>query len=220
MSRAVITPVLAVLLAAGTCRAADEPHDLKQLALRCGSEIEWLSSWSTAAERARAEHRPILIAFHALSGFDVPDASMVGPFMDQDIIDLVRARFVPLRFAKGSPAPFVAPDAYGMGPYTFGTSILVADADGKVIGDTFTMESSSLYDFLAEQAASFAPSDPPELAGAELAQWCLCRGDLARERAAVEASHAARAPLARTVAAPPAAGRASLAGAGAGGRRR
>jgi hypothetical protein len=163
--------------------AADEDPDvktLKTLAARCGSEIAWQESWEQASERAKAEQKPILVLFRSLAGIDVPDGSMLGPFMDSDIIELVGERYVALRFAKGMNAPFVAQDSsYGMGPFSFGTSILVATADGRVVGDSFSLESSSLYDFLVEQLRPYHRDPPGQRAGADLIEWHLRGGDLA-----------------------------------------
>ena len=129
---------------------------IKRLAARCGSEIGWASSWDEAAGRARREKKPVLLLVRSLSSFDISDQASAGPLMDPDVVDLVRERFVALRFEKGMDAPFVAQENYGMGPSTFGTSFLVVTPGGDVLGDTFSMEPTSVHDFLIEHLARLA----------------------------------------------------------------
>ncbi|MEW6742294.1 MAG: hypothetical protein AB1486_06010 [Planctomycetota bacterium] len=216
--------ILIALLLPAAARGEDpDPETLKALAARCGSEVDWVSNWEEAARRAREEEKPVLVLFRSLAGFDIPDSAMLGPFMNPDIIELVRERYVALRFAKGMDAPFVAQDSYGMGPFAFGTSILIATSAGKIVGDTFTLETSSLYDFLVKELALFPRTDPPAdapaappsvpaavptavpapvLRGADLAAWHLRRGELAQAAAllahpSTEREHRLRATLLR-----------------------
>jgi hypothetical protein len=165
------------LLVPGSTSDGPDAELLAKLVSRCGSEVGWCTSWDEAAKRAEAEHKPVLVLVHSLPGFDMPDGAMLGPFMDEDIIELTRECFVPLRFSKGMSAPFVAQEAYGMGPFTFGTTILIATQDGRIVGDTFTLETSSLYDFLCGHVAPASP--PAGLSGLELAAWHVHRGELA-----------------------------------------
>jgi hypothetical protein len=58
-----------------------------------------------------------------------------------------------------------------------GTAFLIATEDGRIVGDTFTQENSSLYDFLAGQVP--ATSEPLGLSHLELAAWHARRGELA-----------------------------------------
>lgn len=160
---------------------------LRALARRCGSEVEWVTSWEEAGRRARKERRPVLVLFRSLAGFDLPDGAMLGPFMDPDVIELVRHRFVALRFQKGMEAPFVDQESYGIGPLAFGTSILVATPSGEIVADTFNLEASTLLDFLAREASSYPP--PPQgrsLEDKELPAWYLASGQLDAAAALLE----------------------------------
>jgi len=124
---------------------------LHNLAARCGAEISWNKTWEQAAKQARADKKLVLVVMRSLTGFQISDQTMAGPFMDPDVIQIVKKRFVALRFAKGMDAPFVPQESsYGMGPYAFGTSILVATPDGEIVGDTFSLEPTSFHDFLIE----------------------------------------------------------------------
>jgi len=126
----------------------DDPARLAALAARCGSEIAWTTTWPEARQRAKETGRPILALVRAYSGIALADMTMVVPFMEEPIVELVRDRFVALRFKVGDAAPFTAPELYGIGPLAFGTTFLVVDADGRVRGDTFTVETTTLHDFL------------------------------------------------------------------------
>ena len=159
--RLVLAPTLllgALLATPGRATAAQIPPTqtaptaarIHELAERCGSEIDWCTTWAEAAKRAREQGRPILALVRKYGGLKVLDTTMLAPFMDEAIVLLVRARFVALRFEIGDAAPFNAPERYGIGPAAFGTTLLVINADGDVLGDTFTVEASSLHDFLRE----------------------------------------------------------------------
>lgn len=135
---------------------------LQSLAARCGTEVAWSTTWDEASRKARSEKKLVLIVMRSLSGFQISDQAMTGPFMNPDVIDIVGERFVALRFAKGMDAPFVAQDSsYGMGPMAFGTSILVATPDGTIVGDTFSLEATSFHDFLIEHLARNPKYAPP-----------------------------------------------------------
>ncbi len=156
---------------------------LKGLYARCGSEIDWTDDWQEAARRAKAEGKPILVLVRSLAGFDVPDFAMIGPFSDESIVEIIRKRYVALRFPRGGMAPFRSQDSYGMGPFAFGTSVLIANEEGEIIGDTFTMESTSLYEFLASSASAYPMDVPAGMAGADLARWHLDNGELEKAKA-------------------------------------
>jgi len=157
-----------------------DPAILKALIARCGQEVDWARDWEDAARRSRATGRPVLVLFRTLADFDLPDSAMTGPFMDLAILRLVEERFVALRFHKNMSAPFKSQESYGLGPFSFGTSILIATADGEIVADTFTLETSTLFDFLALQAARYGPdeSPPADLDATARAEWHLRRGEL------------------------------------------
>jgi len=155
---------------------------LQVLAARCGSEIGWAASWEAAAKRARDEGRPVLVIVQYYPGFKISDQSASGPFMDPDIVDLMRARFVGLRLSKGMEAPFLAQEVYGMSETTFGSALLVVQPDGTVLGNCFTFQVDAVMDFLVRELA-----EHPEFSGSaerrfgeELARYELRRGELDR----------------------------------------
>jgi hypothetical protein len=121
---------------------------LKALAARCGSEIAWAKNWAEASKRAREESRVVLVHARRIPAFKMADPAMAGLFSDPDVIDLVRERFVAMRFPATPPPPFVASDVYGLGPSTFGSALLLVDADGRVLDETFTYEPTSAFGFL------------------------------------------------------------------------
>ncbi|MSR47026.1 MAG: hypothetical protein EXS13_08170 [Planctomycetes bacterium] len=51
---------------------------------------------AAAAKRAREQGRPILALVRKYGGLKVLDTTMLAPFMDEAIVELVRARFVAL----------------------------------------------------------------------------------------------------------------------------
>ncbi len=126
------TFLLAALLATSNAQGLAEP----QLAARCGSELDWAQDWSEAASRAEDLGLHVLVVVNAFPGFDLPDLTRSTTFMDEDILALIRARLVPLRFEPGMQAPFCDPSVYGLGPTTFGSSLLLVDEDGAVLADT------------------------------------------------------------------------------------
>lgn len=158
---------------------------LRNLAARCGTEVTWNATWEEASRQARTEKKLVLVVMRSLSGFQISDQAMTGPFMDPDVIGIVKERFVAFRFAKGMDAPFVAQDSsYGMGPYAFGTSILVATPDGDIVGDTFSLEATSLHDFLIEHLKrnpKFAPP-APRSKGLAHVEELIERGDYSRAK--------------------------------------
>ncbi|MBI5368127.1 MAG: hypothetical protein HZA54_13910 [Planctomycetes bacterium] len=134
------------------------------LAARCGSEVAWAPDWATAAARARAERRAILLCARFFGPFQLTDPAPAGPLMDPDVLELVRERFVPLRLAPGVKTPLADPKVYGMSPGTFGLAWLVTDAEGRVARETFDLDERSLYGWLAEAVAGhdvFAGAEAP-----------------------------------------------------------
>jgi len=157
---------------------------LRKLAERCGTEIDWHRTWEAAAEQARREKKLVVLTIRSLSSFQISDAAMTGPFMDPDVIGIVRERFVPLIFQKGQDAPFVPQgSSYGIGPSAFGSTILVATPEGEVVGDTFATEVISFHDFLIEHLARNPKLGGPPLKsgikGLDRAERLIARGDYA-----------------------------------------
>ncbi|MCZ6688287.1 MAG: hypothetical protein O7H41_01655 [Planctomycetota bacterium] len=158
-----------------------EERRLLTLAAKCGTEIDWSSHWEDASRRARKEKKLVLVYARLMRGFSISDEVSSGAFMDPYIVDLVRERYVALRFEQGMEAPFTSQDSYGMGPFTLGTSLLLVTPKGNVVGDTFGMETTALHIFLVETLAKFpkftGKSVPRRLKGADLAEWHLRRGE-------------------------------------------
>jgi len=108
---------------------------LAGLARRCGTEVDWAAHWDEAADRARAEHKLVLVAARLYSGFAISDELRAGPFMDPDIVALVNERYIPFRMERESEVPFRDPDVYGLGPSTFGSAMLLVTPSGEVVLD-------------------------------------------------------------------------------------
>lgn len=68
--------------------------------------------------------------------------------MDPDIVALVEARLVPLRLELGLESPFTAPEVYGLGPSTFGVALMLATPEGELQAETFSFDSTVVYEFL------------------------------------------------------------------------
>jgi hypothetical protein len=153
-----------------------DPALLSRLSRRCGTEIAWCKTWEQAAKRAAAEHKRVLVLVNAVR-LDFPMTVWFGPLMDEDVIEVTRECFVSLLFNElDKGARFASQDAYGIGWATVGTAFLIATENGQIVGETFTQESSSLYDFLAGQVPD--TSDPPGLSHLELAARHARRGEL------------------------------------------
>jgi hypothetical protein len=129
---------------------------LERLAARCGTEVDWADDWADAAARARATDRPILVWAHVYGGFSITDGTMVDEFMDEDILALLAARFVPLRLGKSDITPLHDGENYGLGPNTFGTAALVCTPEGRVLD-----ESLFLYEPFLRRALALTDSEAP-----------------------------------------------------------
>ncbi len=139
---------------------------LAALSARCGSEIDWCATWAQAQARAKELERPIVVLVRKYDGVQLLDTTMLAPFMDAALVELMRSRFVALRFRVGDAAPFVAPERYGIGPSAWGTTVLVVDAEGNVRADTYTLEPATLHDVLRNELPE-ASRPPPVRRGEE-----------------------------------------------------
>jgi tetratricopeptide (TPR) repeat protein len=162
-----------------------EAQALEALAARCGSQIDWASSWDEAAERARSEHKLVLVTAWVYRGFNLRDATMGSIFTDPDIVELVNERFVPYRLTTELEVPFAKHDVYGMGRFTFGSAAMLVTWEGEVVDEA----GSCSYGFLAggiDLHPAF-PGPPEKLEGldpVERGAQRLRRGEL--EDAALE----------------------------------
>lgn len=164
--------------------AAQERRTLV-LAARCGEDLGWAKDWADAAARARASGRWILVYVRAYAGFRLTDQVRTLTFTDPDVVDLVRARFVPLRLSATTDSPLRSPEVYGLGPWTFGTAVLVASADGEVRADVGCLQPWALYDALRALPDPPGPRDGPgpereggRTRGGEDPEGRIARGDL------------------------------------------
>lgn len=155
-----------------------ERRSLEAIAARCGSELDWADGWQEAAERARESGRLIMVLARMTTGFKIADSATMGPFMRPDVAEIVNARYVPMQLRKGEHVPFEDPDVYGMGPYAFGTSLLLVTPEGEVLAES----STSIYPLLLEGVA-LNPLPAPEGEGLERAAAHLARGELASAEA-------------------------------------
>lgn len=141
--------LLALALVSCTgCRQYFENRTLLDRASKCGSEVAWAANWEDAAQRGKSENKLVLVAFQNYPGFEVGDLPSLGPFMDERIIAVTNARFVPLRFRLGMDAPFVQHEVYGIGPAAFGVALLLAHHDGSIVAETFSLDSTVALTFL------------------------------------------------------------------------
>ncbi len=160
---------------------SSEPSEndvLADLALRCGSEIAWEENWQAAAERARTEKKLVLVHARFLSSFAISDEDMAGTFMDPDIVALVSERYVPLKLRPGMEVPFSDQEIYGLGPYAFGSDLLIVHPDGRVLRDGAGDALSFLVEGLGADANFPGPKVPAVQERAERARLLLRRGEL------------------------------------------
>ncbi|HKE01468.1 MAG TPA: prenyltransferase/squalene oxidase repeat-containing protein [Planctomycetota bacterium] len=123
---------------------------LRRLADRCGSQIEWAPTWSAAAERAKREKKLVFVHYEQRSVLDIPHTFSSGPIADPAFAACLRERFVALKMGPGDPAPFRDPAVYGVSEHSWGSAVLVATPDGRVLRDTSIGDA----DFLRETAES------------------------------------------------------------------
>jgi hypothetical protein len=164
----------------------------RALVARCGSEVTWARDWAEAESRARREQRPVLVVVHLLSSFALGQTPRTTLLMDEDVIELVEERFVPLWYEKGMPAPFV--QSYGLGPLAFGEALLVVLPDGEVIVENRNASSPEVgYAFLraalerlSRVEGTGATPVPPGLEPLERARHHIARGELDEALMALE----------------------------------
>jgi hypothetical protein len=105
------------------------------LALLAPRDAEWAADWTDASRRAREEKKLVLVLVELYGGLTIPER-LPALFLVGDLADLKRHRFVGLRWKRGLQAPFQDPSVYGMGPLTFGSALLVATPDGRIVAQT------------------------------------------------------------------------------------
>ncbi len=148
----------------------------RTLVARCGSEIDWAKDWKGAASRARREGKLVVVVVELYRGFDFPSFAPSTTFMDADVVELMRERFVGLTWTDGMKAPFLSPSVYGLGPSTFGQGVLFVSPNGRVVAEGVSLDPLYFYSRAVEVLAQHPgkgprnPGDPAEL---------LRRGDLA-----------------------------------------
>lgn len=134
---------------------------LRELADRCGSEIDWYTEWDEAAAAAKEQKKLILVSVQAIPGFEIGDQVKRGVFMDLDILRLLQSRFIVLQWRRGMGAPFEHADVFGMGPNTFGNGILVVTPKGDVVRQLFLLKTTAAYDVLIDALKGHPKIDKP-----------------------------------------------------------
>lgn len=134
---------------------------LRELAARCGTQVNWARDWNDASRRAREEGRLIVVAVHAVPGFQIGNPLNEGVFMSPEVLDLVEHRFVGWRWSAGLPAPFVDPDVFGLSGTTFGMGLLICSPDGEVLRQIFLLDPELVADGLRAALLEHADLAPP-----------------------------------------------------------
>ena len=127
---------------------AQERRSLRELAAKCGSQVDWAANWEEASTRAEAEGRLIVVAIHSIPGFDLGSPLMQGPFMDPEVIALMQHRFVGYVWRKGLETPFTDHEVFGLSGTTFGTGLLVVTPRGDVVRQVFLVNAALTADAL------------------------------------------------------------------------
>ena len=179
-----------------------------KLADRCGSEVQWFTEWDAAAKKAQQENKLVLVIAQFYGGFSFGsiDFAKTGPFMEPDIVELAKERFVILQLGKNTDAPFRSDRIYGMGSFSFGKAILFATPDGRIVGDAFDFQPDYLYEYAVKtlkKYPEFAGTPVPEK-GKKLdkAEMFLRRGELEKasdilEKASTAQGYRLKASLCR-----------------------
>ena len=144
--------------------AARERARLVELAARCGSQVDWAADWDEAARRARADGRLVVVAVHALPGFDIGNRLNEAVFVSDEVLELMKHRFVGVRWNRGDAAPFVDHAIFGLGGTTFGVGLLVCTPDGSVIRQLFMVEPALVADGLRTVLREHPDHAPPPAA--------------------------------------------------------
>ena len=165
---------------------AHEQSRLRQLAGRCGSQINWSANWEEAAKRARQEQRLIVVSVYAQPGFAIGNQLNESVFMSPEIISLVDHRFVAVRWNRGQPAPFVSHEVFGLSASTFGAGLLVCTPDGQVVRQIFFLQpvlvADGLRGALQEHPESAPPPKAPTTQRAEAVAFLIDSGQLEAAR--------------------------------------
>ena len=139
---------------------------LRSLAARCGSQVDWATSWEDAARRARKGGRLIVVSIFAQSGFELGNRLDEAVFTSPEVLGLMRHRFVGWRWQKGMDAPFVDHDVFGLSASTFGVGLLVCSPEGNVLRQIFLPEAGlvaeALREVLWEHPGLAPPPSPPK----------------------------------------------------------
>jgi hypothetical protein len=163
---------------------------LRELANRCGSEVEIYDNWDTVSAAARAEKKLIVVSVQAIPGFEIGDQVKRGVFMDLDIVKLMNHRFKALQWRRGMGAPFEEQDRFGMGPSTFGTGMLVVTPDGDVVRQIFLLEAAAVYDVLIDVLRGhpqiFTPKPPADADRWHTIEFLLRSGQVDAARTLLE----------------------------------
>jgi len=160
-------------------KAAQREAELKRLAARCGNEVDWAKDWDDASARSKASGKPVLVVAWFLQAFALDNTPRTSTFMDEDVIALVNARFVPLWVADRSALKLHREGRgdYGMGPNTFGQALLVVSADGNVASETNAASNPAvIWPFLV--AALGDAGESVESAGQETGRGLVDSGHL------------------------------------------
>lgn len=150
---------------------------LLELASRCGSEVEYAESWQAAAKRAKDEDKLVLVVFEVYRGLLNSRFTQSSVFMHPDLVELVNERFVPMYWTPETDAPFNKPSVFGLGPSTFGSGLMIANAEGQIIGQATTGHPFHLYDFCRKTLSENPDAKAAEETGPLEA---LRRGELKR----------------------------------------
>lgn len=166
---------------------AQARRSLRELAARCGSQIDWAADWQEAAARAKEQQRLIVVAIHSIPGFDLGSPLMQGPFMDEEIVTLMQNRFVGYVWKKGNEAPFADHDVFGLSGTTFGTGLLIVTPSGEVVRQIYLVDgmlaATALREVLQGHPQLKAAAPPADLNRAAQVAHAIGQGqlDLARE---------------------------------------
>ena len=188
---------LEALLASFALRGGEEEARLREQAARCGAQLPWASNWEAAAARAKAEGRLVLVVYEVFSILELPHTIASGALSDPDVAALCQERLVVLRLQSDDPAPFRAPERYGLSRWSWGASILFVTPAGQVLREASGLDPVCV-DEVARQALAAVPLADGPPAGSladpeEAAALALRRGELERAVALVAGRRTARA---------------------------